>query len=45
MVAFECDLCVFRKLFRRNPIDQAKDNKAVATIRWMILDAFWSQAS
>jgi hypothetical protein len=45
MVAFECDLCVFRKLFGRNPIDQAKDNKAVATIRRMILDAFWSRAS
>lgn len=71
MVAFECDLCVFRKLFKRNPIlteedaveatltlevfrerngyyptlSQKNDEKALATIRRMILDAFWSRAS
>jgi hypothetical protein len=45
MVAFECDLCVFRKLFRRNPNSDETDRKAVATIRRMILDAFWSRAT
>jgi hypothetical protein len=42
MVSFECDLCVFRKLFGRNPMDREQDERAVATIRRMILDAFWS---
>jgi hypothetical protein len=73
MVAFECVLlCVFRKLYRCNPIlmdEEAvdafitplevfqeqngyyptlsweNDRKATATIRWIILDAFWSHAS
>jgi hypothetical protein len=59
MIAFECDRCVFRKLFRREPTgavpqeevgfvaddSQEKDRKALATIRRMILDAFWSRAS
>jgi len=44
MVAFECDLCVFRKLFGREPADLVRDRKALATIRRMILDAFWSRA-
>jgi hypothetical protein len=45
MVPFECDLCVFRKIFGREPIsDHAIDRKAEATIRRMILDAFWSRA-
>jgi hypothetical protein len=71
MVAFECDRCVFRKLYKREPIrtdedaisaaiagdlcqerngyypilNQENDGKALATIRRMILDAFWSRAS
>ena len=71
MVAFECDTCVFRKLYRREPIlaiedipssvssgelfqerngfypcqTQENDRRALATIRRMILDAFWSRAS
>jgi hypothetical protein len=71
MVAFECDRCVFRKLYRREPIisdedaisaaiasdllgdrnsyghpvSQESDGKALAVIRRMILDAFWSRAS
>jgi hypothetical protein len=71
MVAFECDTCVFRKLYRREPIlteedftnasiagelfcerngyypvvNHENDKRALATIRRMILDAFWSRAS
>ena len=46
MIPFECDLCVFRKLYFRDPrVDHATDRKALATIRRMILDAFWSRAS
>jgi hypothetical protein len=71
MVAFECDSCVFRKLYGRNPIvsdqdllestfvakrfwerngyyptlSRDNDRKALATIRRMILDAFWSRAT
>jgi hypothetical protein len=45
MIPFECDLCVFRKLFFRNPILGASmDVKALAVIRRMILDTFWSRA-
>ena len=71
MVAFECDRCVFQKLYQREPIkseedalsaaiasnlfqerngyypmfNQENDERALATIRRMILDAFWSRAS
>jgi hypothetical protein len=46
MVPFECDVCVFRKLFLRNPIATSlEDLKAAAIIRRMILDSFWSRAT
>jgi hypothetical protein len=43
MVPFECDFCVFGKLFDR-AIDMANDNDgfAMGCIRRVILDAFWS---
>lgn len=45
MVPFECDFCVFGKLFDHTP-DPAneKDIFALACIRRVILDAFWSRA-
>jgi hypothetical protein len=45
MVPFECDFCVFGKLFDRAP-DMAnnKDGFAMGCIRRVILDAFWSRA-
>lgn len=45
LVAFECDVCIFRKLFRRDsePHNQ-KDEFAMACIRRINLDAFWSRA-
>jgi hypothetical protein len=46
MVPFECDLCVFRKIYCREPLSyHVIDRKAEATIRRMILDGFWSRAS
>lgn len=46
MIPFECDLCVFRKLYSREPTTtRVMDLKALAIIRHMILDAFWSRAS
>jgi hypothetical protein len=46
MVPFECDTCVFRKLFSRELTSTTLDDlKAVAIIRHMILDAFWSRAT
>jgi hypothetical protein len=45
MVPFECDFCVFGKLFDHTPDEgNAKDVFAMACIRRIILDAFWSRA-
>ena len=45
-IPFECDLCHFRNLNRRDP-DQgdAKDDWTLLCIRRAILDAFWSRES
>jgi hypothetical protein len=46
MIPFKCGLCVFRKLFFRNPMACATtDVKGLAIICRMILDAFWSCAA
>lgn len=49
MVQFECDVCVFSKLFKRLPgtsaLDTSKDIFTLACIRRVNLDAFWSRAS
>ncbi|KAI2503871.1 hypothetical protein MHU86_10596 [Fragilaria crotonensis] len=45
MVPFECDFCVFGKLFDHEPsLSNEKDVFAMACIRRVILDAFWSRA-
>jgi hypothetical protein len=45
MVPFECDFCVFGKLFDHTPDkSNEKDRFAMACIRRIILDAFWSRA-
>ena len=46
MVAFECDTCVFSKLYKRLPEKNGdpRDLFAMACIRRVILDAFWSRA-
>jgi len=45
MTVFECDTCVFRKLFRRDPIyGKASDDLALVVIRRVLLDAFWSRS-
>ena len=44
-VPFECDLCVFRKLRRKNPVySDATDRTLLECIRRMILDSFWSRS-
>ena len=46
MVPFECDLCVFGKLFDHDPdATNEKDVFAMGCIRRVILDALWSRAS
>ena len=46
MVPFECDLCVFRKLMKRDPDDaRPGDQLARQAIRRIILDSFWGRAS
>ena len=46
MTPFECDLCIFRKLKKRDPLEgHAQDNLLLGVIRRMNLDAFWSRAS
>ena len=46
LVPFECDVCVFMKLFQREPDIEGnpKDSFAMGCIRRVILDAFWSRA-
>ncbi|KAL7468881.1 hypothetical protein ACHAXS_009127 [Conticribra weissflogii] len=41
---FECDLCHFRNVAKRDPIwEDKKDNYTLLCIRRAILDAFWSR--
>lgn len=45
MVSFECDLCVFGKLYGRPPSPvSTTDTFSLACIRRVNLDAFWSRA-
>jgi hypothetical protein len=47
MISFECDTCIFTKLYQRLPLtggQDAKDDFAIACIRRITLDAFWSRA-
>ena len=45
LVSFECDFCIFGKLFDHKPDpSNAKDKFALACIRRINLDAFWSRA-
>lgn len=45
LVSFECDLCIFSKLYLRQPVPECdKDSFALACIRRINLDAFWSRA-
>jgi hypothetical protein len=46
MVSFECDLCVFRKLKRRNPVlRNPVDRLTLITIRRVNLDALWARTT
>ena len=45
LVSFECDICVFSKVYQRLPdIDNDNDKFVMACIRRVNLDAFWSRA-
>jgi hypothetical protein len=45
LVSFECDICIFRKLYNRDASPQfSKDVFALSCIRRINLDAFWSRA-
>ena len=43
VTTFQCDLCVFRTLFDREPLNVSMDKANVAIIRRMNLDAIWSR--
>ena len=46
MTLFECDLCIYKKLKKRDPVKgQAQDDLLLGVIRRMNLDAFWSRAT
>ncbi|KAI2489750.1 hypothetical protein MHU86_24838 [Fragilaria crotonensis] len=46
LVSFECDTCIFHKLYERPPNNQnSKDMFSLACIRRVNLDAFWSRAT
>jgi hypothetical protein len=46
MTHFECDICIFRKLWDRDFLDHSRpsDKLLLACIRQVNLDAFWSSA-
>lgn len=45
LVSFECDFCIFFKLYGRQPIPNAeKDHFSLACVRRIVLDSFWSRA-
>ena len=45
LIPFECDLCIFRKLRKVDPlVISSKDQLLLVCIRRMNLDAFWSRA-
>ena len=43
MVPFQCDLCVFRLLFKRNPTNTKGDHEHLTVIRRMNLDSMWAR--
>ena len=43
IVTFQCDLCIFRTLFNRDPIQLEGDRHSLSIIRRMNLDAIWSR--
>lgn len=43
MVPFQCDLCIFRSLYKRDPRGGPSDLEALETIRRMNLDLIWSR--
>jgi hypothetical protein len=46
LVPFECNLCIFRKLQRYDPLSTLEqDRLLLACIQRITLDAFWSRAS
>lgn len=46
LVTMQCDLCIFRNLTFRNPIEGSEvDDLLLCCIRRINLDAFWSRAS
>ena len=45
MTTFQCDLCIFRKLQKRNPVvTSKKDELLLGVVRRINLDAFWARA-
>ena len=42
-VTFQCDICIFRSLFNRDPIESTDDKDSLSVIRRMNLDAIWSR--
>ena len=46
LIPFECDLCIFRKLKKMNPVaGRPGDDLLLSCIRRINLDAMWSRAS
>ena len=43
MTSFQCDICVFRLLFKRNVTVTTQDYDSLMVIRRMILDSLWSR--
>ena len=43
LLPFQCNLCIFRSLFKRNPREERGDLENLSVIRRMNLDLIWSR--
>jgi hypothetical protein len=43
MIGFQCDVCQFRNMLKRDPTGDLDDNFHMLCIRRVILDSFWSR--
>ena len=43
MTPFQCDLCIFRNLYKRNPRQVLSDEESLVVIRRMNIDSIWSR--
>jgi hypothetical protein len=43
IIPFQCNICIFRTLWKRDPREEAGDNENLVVLRRMNLDAIWAR--